>query len=422
MMKSILGLMLATGLILFVGCSDDDDNGGLSTFEVTAITASGTDADTGEPVSDIDLYGATAADNVPVDATIEIVFDQDIDGDDASDHITVTGGAENPDVTATASGNIVTVTFADDLEGGTTYTLNIDDSIEGFLGGLFNEDVTVTFTTAGRPEVTPPQEGNLTFYMDFDGELVDATGNYEVGFNEVSGYEEDRFGTASAAARFDGNGDMIDISNSENLLSESMTISFWMLVDAADTNKLDHSFSIVGAAAEKGFFIELGGPENSSWIKPPTSHMDPDGNFGTAWSDAINGGGNTNEVVTTAYEGNVDELFDDKWTHFVLTYDAATSIKTVYIDGEIVRQEDFTNQEQVLQEMAFNDVGVEETINKDLGIGFYGSSTNAATEWAMYPQDTPENANTFSGALDDLRIWDIALTQDEVEQLYDAES
>lgn len=418
MMKAILGLLLTSGLILFVSCDEDDGGGdGNSDLEVTSITAAGTNPETGEPVSGIDLYGATSAENVPTDAVISITFDDDIDQNDADDAITVSGDGHEPEDSVVSSENSVTVYFEEDLHPSTTYTLEIDGSLSGFLGGLLNDDVTVTFSTGGRPAVTVPQEEALQFYMDFDGELMDETGNYEVGYEEIEGYMEDRFGFAESAAHLDGNGDIIEIADSDSLLSESITISFWMLVDAADTNKVNHNFGIMGAAVERGFFIEMGGPADASWIKPTTNHVNSVGTYGTAWSDAINGGGNTNEVVTTAYEGNVSSLFDDKWTQMVITYDASTSIKTVYIDGEIVRQENFTNQDPMLEELAFNTNGVEEAIDTDFAIGYYATRDNEATEWANYEGDT----RTFSGLIDDVRIWDVALSQAEVEELFQAE-
>jgi hypothetical protein len=414
----LLGVLLL-GALIFTGCSDDDDTA--PELNIEAITATGTDLETGEEVT-VDLNGVSSATNVPPNAVFTVTFDREVDASSVSaSAVSIAVDGSTVAATVSASGSEVTITPDEDLSRGEGYEIEISSSVVAADGGVVAGSATRTFQTAGRAEVVAPQEANMTFYMNFDGELTDATGNYSVGFNEITGYETDRFGFNASSAHFNGNGDIIDIANSEALLSESITISFWMKVDAADTNKVNHNFGIMGSAAERGFLIEMGGPADGSWIKPTTSHLNADDAYGTAWSDAINGGGATNDVVTTAFEGDVSALFDDKWVQFVLTYDASSSVKTIYMDGTVVREENFTNQDPTLLALSYNEGGVEETINKNFALGFYGSSENAATGWADYNSVGAEHPRSFSGLMDDVRIWNVALSGQEVATLYDDE-
>jgi hypothetical protein len=101
----------------------------------------------------------------------------------------------------------------------------------------------------------------------------------------------------------------------------------------------------------------------------------------------------------------------DKWMHLVFEYDATTSKYKIYKDGlKVVTnpgvEDRFSSEGVPLGEMAF--------VNADvINIGAWrtkteGSATDAWMGW-------------FKGNLDELRVYDKALSDTEVKDLYDAE-
>ena len=237
-------------------------------------------------------------------------------------------------------------------------------------------------------------------------------------------YTTDRFGFTNSAAEFGGasevgQGDIIEIESSDALLSASRTISVWIKVDKEDY--ADSRF-LMGMAAERGFFMELGS-DGIAWLKLPTNHaLDPDPmghEFGINWSDP-NGDGAVGGQVLYEYEGSISDLVaDGEWHQLVLAYDAGTSMKTIYVDGNKIMELDIDSEtdEWYLKNMAIDSRGVEETIDTKLAFGYAGSRDNQATDWANYANAE----NTFKGSMDDVRIFSVGLSATEVQALYDAE-
>lgn len=423
-----LSVLLMGSMTTFISCSDDDGGGtSAPALEIESIMANGTDLETGEN-TELDLNAATAAEDVPLDATITIEFAGDVDASTAtSSNINLTNGSTTVDAAVSASGSTVTLDPTEELERGTDYTLNITSALKADDGGSF-ATVTRSFKTAGRAEVTPPQADSQVAYWSLDGNADATVGDFETVYEQVT-YTEDRFGFMSGAAKFDGatdpgTGDIIEIQANEAFMTPSRTISVWFMVDEADYTG---SRFLMGQAVEKGFFAEIGGGLN--WLKYATNHkLHPESDQAQAgathavnWGDAINGGGGggeEGEVLQYNFEGDVTPLLHDKWTNLVMTYDAESGIKTLYIDGVKMREEHTqNNQEFSMIDMELNDAGVEDIINANLALGYAASRDNAATDWAKYETAT----NTFKGLMDDLRIFNVALSADEVSTLYDAE-
>src|SRR5699024_9136537 len=98
-----------------------------------------------------------------------------------------------------------------------------------------------------------------------------------------------------------------------DLITPSRTISVWFKVDKEDYNG---SRFLMGMAAERGFFMELGS-DGIAWLKLPTSHaLDPDPmghEFGINWSDP-NGDGAVGGQILYEYEGSISDLVaDGEW-------------------------------------------------------------------------------------------------------------
>jgi len=200
------------------------------------------------------------------------------------------------------------------------------------------------------------------------------------------------------------------------------TVNLWFKIDAADY--VDGK-AMFGLATERGYFMELGG--GLGWCKLATSHMlDPDPNshyYGTAWTDP-NGDGTIGGQVIYDYTGDLSVIMGGKWTMLTMTFDASTSLKTIYFDGVKIMQVDldFEATEWYLadMELATKADGTGDPIDgidPVLCLGYLCSRANTATGWSDYATAT----NTFKGMMDDLRIFNVALTAGEVSDLYDSE-
>ncbi len=408
-LKSLIWLM--AGVLVFSACKDDDTED--PTLAVSSITT--TDG--------TDLYGATSATTVGTDQNILIGFSGTINGSTLG-NVKLKNGDNTVASSVTASGSTVTIDPTEPLFGGTVYTVQINgvQSTDGATSG----NVSTSFTTAGIGLGTAPQANAQTTYFQFNGNYVDVVGTASKVMSQNT-WVEDRFGEANGALMLNGstapgNGDIVEFSG--DFVHESMTLSTWFKVDAAD---FVNSILMFGVAVERGYFLEVGG--DLAWLKFATSHSvspDPANHyFGTAWTDP-NGDGQMSDAVPFDYLGSIAELVGvPEWAQIVMSYDAATSIKSIYINGVLAMQVDLDvdpTSEFQLGSLAIADKadGTGDAIpgiNDNLALGYFCSPNNTATGWADYT--TAEN--TFIGAIDDFRIWNVALTQEQITALYGAE-
>ncbi len=405
MKKSILllGMMAFVITPLFTSCEKDPDP-----LEVVSIM-SGT----------IDLAGATAAENVDVDEDIVITFNKKVTESLVASSIELSASAEVT-ITTDVNNNVVTISHPT-LDPGTNFTLTIKNTLTADDGGKFDE-FTITFKTYGKGIVTPPQAAHLVAYWLFDGNTNPYVGSFTTAYEKVS-YTADREGFESSALSFGGaasagTGDLVEITYADGLISPSMTISVWFKVDAAD---YDGSRFMFGLGVERGYFMELGSGA-ISWMKLATCHKvnpDPMTHFyGTAWTDP-NGDGSVGGQTIYDYSGSISDLVcDGDWHQLIMTFDASTSIKTIYLDGAMLMQVDidYDTTEWSLKDIEVNEMSATGLV-KNLALGFACSKTSTSTDWANYTTAQ----NTYKGLMDDFRIFDIALTSAEVTTLYNAE-
>ncbi len=376
----------------------------------------------------IDLNGATQATNVAVNVPLVATFSTTVDATSANTtNIKLMMGTTDVSFTIAVSDSVVTITPDADLITGTKYTVTIS-GIMSDKGKLLASNVSVGFLTMGIGLDTPPQASSQVMYLQLNGTVTDLTGNATDQFNQVA-YTTDRYGNANGAAMFNGstapgNGDIVELSGNK-FITPSTTYSVWFKLDTNDYS--NGSRIMFGEASERGIFLEMGG--NLAWLKLATSHkVDPDPNhhyFGTAWTDP-NGSGNIGGQILQNYTGSIAALIQDHWNQLVMTYDATTSLKTIYMDGVQLRQDNIgiETTEWTLKDFAIADkldgsghIIDADSLNPVFTLGYYCSRANIATGWTYY--STAED--TFKGALDDFRIWDKALTQSEVQDLYNSE-
>ncbi len=410
--KSLIWLM--AGVLIVSGCKKDDDDPVAPTMALSSIkTTDGTD-----------LYGATSATTVGTDQNVIIGFSAAVDANSIG-NVKLKNGDNTVPSSITSTGSTVTIDPTDALFGGTVYTVQISGVKS--TDGATAANVSTTFTTAGVGLGTAPQASAQTTYFQFNGNYVDVVGNATKVMSQNT-WVEDRFGVGFSALKLNGatapgNGDIVEFSG--NFLHESMTISTWFQVDPATF--AGTSRPMFGVAVERGYFLEVDG--DMGWIKFGTSHkVDPDPAnhyFGTAWTDP-NGDGQTSEGTPVDYLGSIAGLINaPQWAQVIMSYDASTSTKSIYLNGVLAMQVklafDPTSEYQLgpmaIANKADGTGDPVSGISENLAIGYYCSPSNTATDWASY-----QNAeNNFIGAIDDFRIWNVALTQEQATALYDAE-
>ena len=419
--------LLAIGLFTTFGCGDDDSGG--KALSLVSIEADGTDLASGDAIT-VDLNAAAAATDVPLDAAITITFDAPVTHASADPNIKLTLGGTEVSTTHAHNGATVTLTPDAELERGTVYTLEIG-AVEGEDGETFTA-TTRTFTTAGRAEVTPPQDGSQLNYWPLDGNANSADG-MQNGQEFSMTYGTDRFGSINSAASFDGDVSLIEIPRGDELISESMTISYWIQVDTL--NHLNASGGnaghfVMGVGDVYGFFVEIGG--NGGTHKFTGRYQRDDGTtsandffVNADGKDGMNGGwvGIEFEADLTG-EGGLASRWVDKWAHVVIVYDAAAKKRHLYVNGQLIETDNFNLTTGLLNitGMTFNDDDAgTDVIGTALALGF--NHDIETTHWDNEPWGGYDftTSNHFKGMLDDLRIWEVALNETEVQTLYDAE-
>ena len=229
--------------------------------------------------------------------------------------------------------------------------------------------VTATTTFAG---VTTD---GLVAYYSFDGNADDQSGNGYNGMVYGATLTTDRFGASNSAYSFDGIDDYISVDYTAAFQLPVFTLSAWVL-STVDLSTATSPSWVVG----RGEDINTDLAAFNLLVAHPTSSL-------------ANG-------VSVLYEtsGNVDHFFDtnvypdvDDWTHLVASRDTS-GLLSMYMDGSLIGQWSSTP---------------EPTSNsyQDLLIGAYWFAPSSSTAYIT---------NFFTGAIDDVAIYNKALTPDEI--------
>lgn len=401
-LMKILAMLTVVSLVTMVSCKDDDP------VEITVGTLM---------AGSVDLNGATSPTNVAVNSTIVATFNTDVDASTATDaNISLVRTYNGAQVakTITVTGNTVTLTPSANLFEGDQYKVVLTAALKS-TGGTSLTNVERTFGTVGIGLGTAPQSSSQVLYMQFGNSITDLTGNATKVSEQVA-YTTDRFGKANSAANFRGataagNGDIVELSGTK-FISASMTVSVWFYINQADYVAPGNK-PLLGLAGNNGYFVEIGdGDTNPNWLKVTTNHtVNPDPKahvYATSWGD----------FSTTTSGGKVSDLTKTGWHHLVFTNDASTYLKTTYFDGVKVKELnllDATNNEWNLKDMLLNSTLT--GVDGKLALGYFASKSNTNPDWALYSKAT----STFKGGMDDLRIFNKALSTSEVAALYAAE-
>ena len=387
-------------------------------------------------VGTIDLNGATAPTNVPVNPTITATFSTDVDVTTATtSNVTLTESydALSIPLTVTASGKVVTITPVASLANGALYTLAVTAGLKASDGQVLTP-INRSFTTLGS--FLP---AGMVAYWNFDGNANDQTGNYSAAAAGITGisYVTGRNAASGQAASFNGTTSLIEIPNGDVLEnSADFSLSFWMKDDT--TAKRDQF--VMGLSAWFGFqfeynsnnYINTGNPNRSQigQCKLAAQYSFSDGTSGSQdlWLDGVgdtkdNGGwmGWTFSKNLIANSGTgVNGLLAQKWAHIVCTYDHTTKLATMYINGQKMKEQDYNlyiapNSMHLATGLKFAGTPA----NKSLVFGFIQDKVSPTLPDAWADYTIPAN-NHFKGLLDDVAIYHTVLTPTLITLMYNS--
>lgn len=222
--------------------------------------------------------------------------------------------------------------------------------------------VALTFQTlfAQVPSYVPTN--GLVGYWPFNGNANDVGGNGNNGVVTGASLTTDRFGNANSAYSFDDNSDYIDCGNSSSVnITGSITLSAW--INATNFNTEN------GIISKNGSYDLITSANNTI---PPLDKI--------RWLEA---GG---FLFTSPIQQGT-------WLHIVATFDLTTQTKKVYVNGTL-----FASQAASITSLP--------TTTQNLYIGSH--QPLIVPSWS------------FNGKLDDIGVWNRALTQQEITNLYNS--
>ncbi len=382
-------------------------------------------------IGNIDLNGAVSPTNVPVNPVITATFTTDVDPTTATTgNITLVQQYDGTSIplSFSVSGAVVTITPTPPLANGSLYTLNISSGLKATNGEALTT-INRLFTTLGS--FLP---AGAVAYWNFDGNANDQMGVYNPSASGVTDitYETGRNSSSGQAAKFNGTTSLIEIPDGDVLENSSdFSLSFWIKDDT--TAKRDQF--VMGLAAWYGFQFEYnsniygtGDRAQIGQCKLGATYSISDGTTQSQdlWLDGVgdtkdNGGWQgwtfSKNLVANGGTG-VNGLLAQQWAHIVCTYDHTTKLGTLYINGEMMKQQDFNLYPVPL----LNATGLKfdgNAGNNTLVFGFIQDMVDPTVpdSWADYSD--PANGH-FQGLLDDVAIYHSVLTQSLITQMYNS--
>jgi hypothetical protein len=419
--KQVLFSMVLLALVLSVALNSCKKDNGPSDLTLVSLK-----------VGTIDMNGATSPSNIPANPTITATFNTNVDETTATNaNITLVRDYDKANIALTiqVAGKVVTINpTAGALGNGSLFKLVVSTAVKGKGNLLLTTELDRTFTTIGTFVPT-----GQTAHWSFENNAVDSVGGHNPTADGIVAitYAASRNAAAGMAASFNGTTSIIEIPNGDALESPDFTLAFWVKVD---TNAHPQDHFIIGLGTFYGFQFEFDNGGNS--CKLAASYSYQGGGDTTNSQDLWFPGTGTNTTKDNggwqgwtfskdlSGSGGVKSLFIGKWAHVICTYEVATKLGTIYINGEMMKQQDFNlwnTGSPFLKCTGLMYGGKLPDVKNDLAFGFIQS--RAGTMWSdqSWGGYTFPGANHFKGLLDDVRIFNRALTAVEVGLMYNSE-
>ena len=214
----------------------------------------------------------------------------------------------------------------------------------------------------------------LVGYWPFCGNANDESGNGNNGTNNGATLTADRFGNANSAYSFDGINDLISIPDSNALsITNNITMSAWVYVNSDSQNY--HSI----------LYKRLNG--NWSYNLSLSYYFGPGGS--PTEVNKVFSGRRNNSGAQLEYKFSNEPVVFGQWFH--ITVKIENNVITFYKNGIDMGVNLYGNQFTIPM------------INQAIGLTI--GSNGDGGEW-------------FNGKLDDIAMWNRALTQEEITNLY----
>jgi hypothetical protein len=382
-------------------------------------------------VGGMDLNAATSPTNVPVDATIEVTFNSNVNASTAtSANITLVQDYDDSDIPLqiSVSGATITIQPEEELGSGALYQLTL-------RSGLLNEDdqplanTSRTFTTAGT--FSP---SGMIAHWTFEDSADDVAGSYNASDAIDITYDASRNAEAGLAATFNGNTSIIEIPNGDELINTSdFTMSFWVKTNSeghVNENGDPAGHFVIGLGAFWGIQFEIAANYESAKFAIQFETADGTAVGEDMWfpaeaTDANSGGWQGWDFARSLSPEQMVSLLKDNWLHVTLSYDGVDRKARLYYDGELMKSFDFDLwPEDSIQRTVtgIQYAGQEPDVVNELAFGFIQS--RAGTLWDNEPwggYDFP-TSNHFKGQLDDIKVYHKVLTDTEIQLMYQSEN
>ena len=255
------------------------------------------------------------------------------------------------------------------------------------LSGDYPQDVAVTPTTSLRFYL--PFDSTTTAAKQLNVRFADSISTYPSFFPDgtittTAGVRGTAFqGSSSAYIHYYNVNDMGSAKN--------FTLAFWMNIPLAKKDN-NHAVGIMSLSSSTGFWSEIAVYADNT-TKGPSDSMDLKFHF-------ANGTGDNWDFANYIANARWPKMYDGNWHQVVFTYDATAKTGILYRDGAVFDTK--TNETIVFDGKASQFV---------LG-GFQEAAsivdTYANNSWMGY----------FSGAIDQLRMYNAALSAGDVAALY----
>jgi hypothetical protein len=238
------------------------------------------------------------------------------------------------------------------------------DDIRFYNRALSGAEISALYQMESPP--VPPYNPGLVAYYPFDGNANDGSGNGQHGLVSGAGisFTADRFGLPNNAVSFDGQGAQIELPATLNAAvptaTQAMSVSFWMKRNGLGTVISKY---LNGIAPESHFFIQ---------IDPPS---------------AFNVSGTGVDVFRPALAPN-----DMEWSNYVIVFNNGSGGTKAFQNGQL------------------------------LGMGTLTFSSSIRSTKILIGKLTGLPSANLTGTIDDLRIYNRILSDDEVRRLYGVES
>lgn len=276
-------------------------------------------------------------------------------------------GGSAPTCTWAADEKILNCTFSSDLPAGTTIRWTLNQPFHEYLMDRAENPLPLTqgsFTTAAPP----PGPNGLVAYYPFSGNARDESGNVNHGTPSGVTLSDDVFGKPNSAYYFDGIDDYVDIPDRK---FETVTASALVKLGAANKTML----IVDGWTGRENFLLGV------------------DARFGYPqfWAGFHHSIGNDQYHMeihtksTTVPQAN-------KYYHVAMTYD--DSVLKLYVNG--------AKEGEITTDKSYSYVSYGATPVPDIKIGTSG----------RFP-------GGFQGTIDEVRLYDRALSSAEIRQLYE---